>query len=656
VGSRVMPGTTRGWDWVTKADMTTEVPSEDDRPSPARDPKPGHSTLRLMIGATGVVFGDIGTSPLYAFRESFTGHHRLPLDAPHVLGVLSMLVWALILVVTVKYVFVTMHADNSGEGGSFALLAFVRRKAPQSRVLPWIGGAALVATALFYGDAVITPAISILSSVEGLKLIDPGFRDFVIPVTIGIIIALFAIQRFGTSVVGTLFGPIMVLWFVTIAVLGTIQIVAHPSVLVALNPGYAIGFILAAPIQAFFTLGTVVLAVTGAEALYADMGHFGRIPISRAWLVLALPALVLCYAGQSALVLGDPHAIRSSFYLMAPHWLLVPLLILAAVATVIASQSIISGAFSITHQAIQLGYLPGLEIRHTSSESSGQVYVPAVNSLLLVVVIALVLGFHSSDALASAFGLAVTTTMLLTTLIIGFVIFKIWHWPLWWAVPLYGVLLLLDLGLWAASATKFADGGWLPLSIAMVLVVVFDTWRRGRTLLADRMATNGIDLPTFLKSCTHIHRVPATAIYLTTNRKVMPPALVRNFEANHVVHKQVVLLTVETALTPTVDDAGRSKVEDIGEGFVRVQVTYGFAEHPDLPAALAKALADRPDFDPSKADYFLSRLVLIPTRERTMAHWRKRMFALMVRTSATPMRFFRLPIGRVVELGTQVEL
>ena len=619
-------------------------------------PRQSQSTLRLMVGATGVVFGDIGTSPLYAFRESFTGHHRLPIDTAHVLGVLSMLVWALILVVTVKYVFVTMHADNSGEGGSFALLSFVRSKAPQSRVLPWVGGAALVATALFYGDALITPAISILSSVEGLELLDPGFKAFVIPVTLVIIALLFAIQRFGTAVVGNLFGPVMVVWFLTIAVLGTIQIIAHPLVIAALSPNYAIAFIVAAPVQAFFTLGAVVLAVTGAEALYADMGHFGRIPISRAWLVFALPALILCYAGQSALVLGDPHAIRSSFYLMAPPWLLVPLLILAAAATVIASQSIISGAFSITHQAVQLGYLPRLEIRHTSKESSGQVYVPAVNGLLLVVVIALVLGFRSSDALASAYGLAVTTTMLLTTLIIGFVMFRIWHWPLWWAVPLYGVLLLLDLGLWAASATKFADGGWLPLSIAMLLILVFDTWRRGRALLVDRIAANGVDLPAFLKTIEGVYRVPATAIYLTTNRDVMPPALVRNLEANHVVHEHVVLLTVETALTPTVKNETRAQVEDLCEGFVRVHVTYGFAEHPDLPAALELALADHPDFDPSKADYFLSRQVLIPSKQNLMAQWRERMFALMVRTSATPMRFFRLPIGRVVELGSQVEL
>jgi KUP system potassium uptake protein len=613
-------------------------------------------TLRLMVGAAGIVFGDIGTSPLYAFRESFTGHHPLALTQPHVLGVLSMLIWALILVVTVKYVFVTMHADNSGEGGSFALLAFVRRTAPQSRVLPLIGVAALVATALFYGDAVITPAISILSSVEGLSLISPHFTTFVIPLTLVIIVGLFALQRFGTAVVGSLFGPIMIVWFATIGVLGAIQIVAHPVVILAANPSYAISFFLGDPVGAFFTLGTVVLAVTGAEALYADMGHFGRSAISRSWLILALPALVLCYAGQSALVLGDPAAIRSPFYLMAPPWLLVPMLVLAAVATVIASQAIISGAFSVTHQATQLGYLPRLDIRYTSNESSGQIYVPAVNGMLFVVVIALVLGFRSSDALASAFGLAVTTTMVLTTLIIGYVIFHIWRWPLWWAVPLYGVLLTLDLGLWAASATKFTDGGWLPLSIAVVMVVVFDTWRRGRALLVQRIAADGTDMTTFLKSITKVHRVPACAIYLTTSRVNVPPALLHNLKANLIVHSQVLLVTVETALTPLVEDADRSQVEDLGEGFTRVHLKYGFAEHPDLPAALRIALADRKGFDPLRAGWFLSRQVLVPTKRPGMALWREKLFAMMVRMAATPMRFFRLPIGRVVELGTQVEI
>jgi len=619
----------------------------------AHPTKPG---LRLMIGATGVVFGDIGTSPLYAFRESFIGRHRLPLDQPHVLGVLSMLVWALILVVTVKYVFVTMRADNRGEGGSFALLALVRRVAPRARVLPWIGGAALVATALFYGDAVITPAISILSAVEGLSLLNEGFTTFVIPLTLGIILGLFALQRHGTGVIGVLFGPIMVLWFATIAVLGAVQVAAHPLVLLSVNPAYAAGFFLADPVRAFFTLGTVVLAVTGAEALYADMGHFGRHAIARAWLLLALPALILCYAGQSALVLGDPAAIRSPFYLMAPAPVLVPLLILAAVATVIASQSIISGAFSITQQAIQLGYLPRIDIRHTSTEARGQVYAPAVNGLLLVVVIALVLGFRSSDALAAAFGLAVTTTMVLTTLIIGFVIFRIWRWPLIWAVPLYAVLLGLDLGLWAASATKFADGGWLPLSIAVVLVLVFDTWRRGRALLNARLAAEAIDLPTFLKSAHDVHRVPATAIYLTTNRNGVPPALLHNLKNNLIVHERVVLVSVETALTPRVGEDQRSQVEDLGDGFSRVLIRYGFAEQPDLPAALATALHDYPGFDPMQAGYFLSRQVLVPSRRPGMALWREKLFAMMVRMSATPMRFFRLPIGRVVELGSQIEI
>jgi KUP system potassium uptake protein len=608
-----------------------------------------------MLGATGVVFGDIGTSPLYAFRESFVGHHRLPLDEFHVLGVLSMLVWALILVVTVKYVFITMRADNRGEGGSFALLALIERVAKRASLLPYIAAAALVATALFYGDAVITPAISILSAVEGMKLLDPGFADYVIPLTLAIIVALFAIQRFGTGLVGVVFGPVMVLWFATIAVLGAIHVVANPLVLRTASPTYALGFLAADPVGAFFTLGTVVLAVTGAEALYADMGHFGRASIARAWLWLALPCLLLCYAGQAALVLADPAAIESPFYLMAPPALLAPLIVLAAAATVIASQSIISGAFSVTQQAVQLGYLPRVRMLHTSAESRGQVYAPTVNLLLLIAVIALVVGFRSSGALAAAFGLAVTATMVLTTLIIGFVIFRIWRWNPLWAAPLYAVLLALDLGLFAASATKFADGGWLPVTIAVVLVVVFATWRRGRALL-NRRLVDTLPVETFLKSTAGVHRVPASAIYMTATKEGMPPALLHNLKYNMVLHAHVLLVTVETALTPRISDADRLTKTEYGGGFIRVVIRYGFAETPDVPKALAPLMARHPDFNPETAAYFISRQTLIPSRRPGMALWREKVFAAMVRNSESPMTFFRLPVNRVVELGSQVEI
>jgi KUP system potassium uptake protein len=607
-----------------------------------------------MLGATGVVFGDIGTSPLYAFRESFIGHHKLPLNPFHVLGVLSMLIWALILVVTVKYVFVTMRADNRGEGGSFALLALIERVARKSPALPYIATAALVATALFYGDAVITPAISILSAVEGMNLIDTGFTPYVVPVTLAIVVVLFAIQKYGTGIVGGIFGPIMIVWFVTIGVLGVAQIAHTPAVIAAASPTYALGFLLSDPVKAFFTLGTVVLAVTGAEALYADMGHFGRPAIARAWLWLALPALVLCYAGQSALVLSDPSAIESPFYLMAPKAMLVPLIVLAATATVIASQAIISGAFSVTQQAVQLGYMPRITLRHTSTESSGQVFAPMVNALLLIAVIVLVLGFRSSSALAAAFGLAVTATMVLTTSMIGFVVFRIWRWNRIWAVPLYAILLALDLGLFAASATKFVDGGWLPVMIAAALGVIFATWRRGRELLRRRLAAEAMDVDLFLAATAKTHRVPATAIYMTANSSGIPPALLHNLKNNLVLHERVILLTVETARTPTVSSHSRASRQALGHGFSRIVLSYGFAEQPDVPAALA-AMPDL-GFDPRNVAYFLSRQTLVPSRKPGMPLWQDHLFAAMVRTSETSMSFFGLPIDRVVELGSQTEI
>ncbi|MCW4460141.1 KUP/HAK/KT family potassium transporter [Sphingomonas sp. BT-65] len=607
---------------------------------------------KLALGATGVVFGDIGTSPLYAFRESFIGHHPLPLDRFHVLGVLSMLIWALLLVVTVKYVFVTMRADNRGEGGSFALLALIQRVARSSPALPLIGIAALIATALFYGDAVITPAISILSAVEGLELLGPDLDTWIIPLTLALVAGLFAVQRHGTHLIGRLFGPVMVLWFAVIALLGGWQVVANPHVLAAANPAYAVQFLLTDPVRAFFTLGTVVLAVTGAEALYADMGHFGRKPIARAWLLLALPALILCYAGQSALVLADPAAIRSPFYLMAPPAALVPLLLLATAATIIASQSIISGAFSVTQQAVQLGYLPRLRIAHTSASERGQVFSPTVNAMLFVAVVALVLGFRSSTALAAAFGLAVTATMVLTTLLIGFVIFRIWKWSPLWAIPLYGLLLTLDLGLFAASTTKFLDGGWLPAVIAAVLVLIFTTWRKGRELLREKLAGAAMPVELFERSSAKVHRVPLTAVYLTSNAEGIPPALLHNLKCNLVLHERILLVTVRTALTPRVDPAERVRAEMLTETVTRIIIKYGFAEQPDIPAALAEldpAL-------PAKAIYFLSRQTLIASSRPGMAIWRERLFAWMARVSEQPMSFFNLPPNRVVELGSQVEI
>jgi len=619
------------------------------RPSDAR-------WLPLALSATGVVFGDIGTSPLYAFRESFVGHHRLPLDEPHVLGVLSLLIWALILVVTVKYVLITMRADNRGEGGSFALLALIQRVAPKSALLPAIAAAALLATGLFYGDAMITPAISILSAVEGLELLGAGVERYVIPVTLAIVSALFAVQRWGTGWLGMLFGPVMVVWFVTLGVLGLTQIIQLPMVLQAASPTFALVFMFSDPVRAFFTLGTVVLAVTGAEALFADMGHFGRKAISRAWLGLALPTLLLCYGGQSALVLRDPAAIRSPFYLMAPDWALVPLIVLAALATVIASQSIITGAFSITQQAVRLGYAPRLRILHTSGAARGQVYAPLVNTLLWLAVVALVLGFGSSSALAAAFGLAVTTAMVLTTLIIGFVIFRIWRWPLIWAAPLYGLLLALDLGLFAASATKFVDGGWLPAVVAIALTLVFATWRKGRALIARSLTEASLPVDLFLKSAEHALRVPGLAVYLTSSAEGIPPALLHNLKHNHVLHERVYLLTIDTALTPRVADERRLEFRELSCGLARVTLRFGFMEEPDVPAGLARLVERGERIDPMTTTYFLSRQIVVPSGHPGMAPWREHLFAAMSRIAATPMSTFRLPVNRVIELGSQVEI
>jgi KUP system potassium uptake protein len=611
--------------------------------------------MRLALGALGVVFGDIGTSPLYAFRESFIGIHRLPIDQPHVMGVLSLIVWALILVVTVKYVLITMRADNRGEGGSFALLALIRRVSPGAHLLPAISLGALLATALFYGDAVITPAISILSAVEGLTLADERFGVVVVPITLVIALALFAIQHRGAGGIGRFFGPVMLVWFIAIAVLGAVNIAGRPDVVAAVSPTYALAMVAKDPLRAFLTLGTVVLTITGAEALYADMGHFGRRPISRAWMAAVLPALLLCYAGQAALVLDDPAAIEQAFFLLAPRWALWPLLALATAATVIASQSAITGAFSITQQAIQLGYLPRLTIVHTSEAERGQVFAPAVNALLCVAVIGLVLGFRSSTALAAAFGFAVTSTMVLTTLIMGFVIFRIWRLRTIWAVLLYAVLLAFDAVLFGASATKIPDGAWLPLVIAALLMVLFTTWARGRTLLAARLAREAMPVEDFSRATANIQRVPGLAVYFTRDEAGVPTALLHSLKHHHVLHERVLLLTIRTALLPHMGSESRLRFEELATGMGRVVVTFGFIDEPDVPEAL-KLLPLAWREEPMRTSYVLGRQILIPAARPGMSRWREALFAAMVRLSSSAMEYYRLPPGRVVELGSQVEI
>jgi KUP system potassium uptake protein len=611
--------------------------------------------LRLALGALGVVFGDIGTSPLYAFRESFIGAHPLPIDRVHVMGVLSLIVWALILVVTVKYVFITMRADNRGEGGSFALLSLIRRVAPSARLLPALTTAALLATALFYGDAVITPAISILSAVEGLTLVHDDFAIAVIPVTLVITVGLFTIQRFGSDLVGRYFGPVMMIWFVVIALLGVVNLLHRPEVLLAANPAYAFDFVAKDPLRAFLTLGTVVLTITGAEALYADMGHFGRRPIARAWLIAVLPALLLCYAGQAALLLGDPASVDQVFYLLAPHWALWPLLALATAATVIASQSVISGAYSVTQQAMQLGYLPRLRLVHTSADEMGQVFVPAVNVILCLMVIALVLGFRSSSALAAAFGFAVTSTMVLTTLMMGFVIFRIWRLRQAWMIALYAVLFFFDLALFGASATKIPDGAWFPLAVAVLLMLLFTTWGKGRALLAERLAEDAMPVEDFLASTGRVPRVPGLAVYFTRDASGVPTALLHSLKHYHVLHEKVLLLTIRTALLPHVKHVHRLQFAELAPGMARAILTFGFRDDPNVPKALGFLPAHWHE-EPLRTGYVLGRQILIPAKRPGMSLWREAVFAGMVRLSGSAMEYYRLPPGRVVELGSQVEI
>jgi KUP system potassium uptake protein len=627
---------------------------ERDGAAPASTPVPA-STSRLAVAALGIVFGDIGTSPLYAFRESFIGEHKLPIDEVHVLGVLSLIVWALILVVTVKYVLITMRADNDGEGGSFALLALIRRNAPDKAILKWISYAALLATALFYGDAVITPAISVLSAVEGLELANQSFTVAVLPITVAITVFLFAIQYRGTGAVGTFFGPVMLIWFLAIAVLGVSNIIAHPHVIAAVSPQFAFALLAEDPMRAFLTLGTVVLTITGAEALYADMGHFGRPPIARAWMAVVFPSLLLCYAGQAALVLTKPDAIEQAFYLLAPDWLLWPLLGLATLATVIASQSVISGAFSVTAQAIQLQFLPRLRIEHTSAESRGQVFAPAVNIIMGVVVIGLVLSFRSSNALSAAFGFAVTSTMVLTTLMIGYVMFHCWKVRLVWAVPVYAVLLLFDLSLFAASSTKIPDGAWLPLGIAAFMTLLFTTWSRGLELMLAALGSEPLSVDQFLKANADVPRVPGLVVYLSRQENVLPFALPQMLRHTHVLHEHVLLLTLKTALSPRVAPAEQLQFDEKAPGMACAVLKFGFFDRPDVPAAL-RALPDGWRHDLDDTSYIVGRLVPIRGEHPRMARWRAALFRAMSRLSGSATEYFHLPSSRVIEVGNEVEV
>jgi KUP system potassium uptake protein len=641
--------------------MTTS--SEADHSTPHQG---GHhvqgSLLGLAVSAVGIVFGDIGTSPIYAFRETFNGHHRLAPDPMHIYGVLSLIFWSMMIVVTIKYVSIIMRADNKGEGGSLALLALINRKSPDAKWSTSIVLLGVFATALFYGDSMITPAMSVLSASEGLMVVNPGFEPFVLPISVAILVGLFMIQAHGTAKVGMLFGPIMVVYFIVLAVLGLMHIVNAPEILWALNPWYAYKFFLVDGVKAFLALGSVVLAVTGAEALYADMGHFGRNPIRVSWLFFVLPGLMLNYLGQGAMIVSmDPAtaatAITNPFFLLAPDSFRLPLVILAIMATIIASQAVISGAFSLTQQAIQLGFMPRLRIAHTSARAAGQIYIPTINWALMVMVITLVLMFRSSSNLAAAYGIAVTGAMFIDTCLLAVVLFVLWGWNKPVAVAALTMFLIVDVAYFAANLTKVPDGGWFPLFVGLIIFTLLTSWSRGRKLMMERMQEAAMPLSIFIKSAANsASRVPGTAVFMTSTPEGVPHALLHNLKHNKVLHERVVLLTVRIEDVPYIETGNRCSMSDLGQGFYRMMIRYGFMEEPDVPAALKTADRCGAAFNMMDTSFFLARQTLLPSSRPGMAIWREHLFAWMLRNAESAMEFFRLPTNRVVELGSQLEI
>ncbi|MGL4318685.1 MAG: potassium transporter Kup [Pseudomonas sp.] len=615
--------------------------------------------IGLLVAAAGVVYGDIGTSPLYTLKEVFAGHYGVQTNMEGVLGVLSLIFWSLIWVVSIKYVLFILRADNQGEGGAMALLALARRAtAPYPRLSRLMVLCGLFGAALFYGDSMITPAISVLSAVEGLEVAFDGVEHWVVPLSLILLVGLFLIQKHGTARIGILFGPVMVLWFSVLGALGVYGISQRPEVLQALNPYWCVHFFIAHPGMGVAILGAVVLALTGAEALYADMGHFGRKPIARAWFFLVLPGLVLNYFGQGALLLDNAAAARNPFYLLAPSWALLPLVGLSTLATIIASQAVISGAFSLTRQAIQLGYIPRMQIQHTSSEEQGQIYVGAVNWALMAAVVLLVIGFESSGALASAYGVAVTGTMLITTIMVAAVMLLLWKTPRWLAIPVLLGFLLVDGLFFAANVPKIFQGGAFPVIAGIVLFALMTTWKRGRQLLVDRLDETALPLPIFIGSIRSQppFRAQGTAVFLSARSDAVPHALLHNLLHNQVLHEQVVLLTVVSEDEPRVAPDRRFEVEVYGDGFFRVILHFGFMDEPDVPAALRLCHLNELDFSPMRTTWFLSRETVISTRRFGMARWREVLFAFMLRNANSNLRFFNLPLNRVIELGTQVEI
>ena len=616
------------------------------------------ATLALL--ALGVVYGDIGTSPLYAIRECFHGPHAIAPTANHVLGVLSLIFWALIIVISVKYLVFVLRANNHGEGGILALTALATPIKPTGRsersflILIGIFGAALL-----YGDGIITPAISVLGAMEGLSIATPGLEPYVVPITVAIMVALFAFQNRGTASVGKVFGPIMLLWFAVLAILGLQQVLRYPAVLEAMNPLHGVQFFAETGWEGYVVLGSVFLVVTGGEALYADMGHFGTRPIRVDWFLIVLPALLLNYFGQGALLLENPAAAENPFYNLAPPWAIYPMVVLAVAAAVIASQAVISGAYSLTMQAVQLGFSPRIKIDHTSTREFGQIYIGGINWMLMIGCIALVLAFRTSSNLAAAYGVAVTTTMVITTLLFYVVAHERWGWNAFAMGTLTVVFLIIDGAFFGANIIKVAQGGWLPLMLAAVIFVVMITWKRGRRILAERIQREAKPLDVFLKEA-HAHRitrVPGTAIFMSGTASKAPPALMHNLEHNKVLHEQVIFVTVKTEQVPHVAQEKRLEVEHLGDGLFRAKVHYGFMEDPNIPEVLAAGAGNElPRLDPDDTTYFLGRETIISTKRRGMAIWREKLFALMSRNATSATAFFGIPPNRVVELGEQIEL
>ena len=622
---------------------------------PASHPRSRNYLLVLSLGALGVVYGDIGTSPLYALRECFHAHHGVAPTQTNVLGILSLIIWSLVVIISVKYIALVMRADNRGEGGILALMSLVGARGDKRRfVLISLG---LFGAALLYGDGMITPAISVLSAMEGLEVATPVFSPVVVPLTVVVLIVLFFVQRFGTAKVGAAFGPVMLVWFAVIAALGVFHIVKEPHVLLAFDPQYAVQFFVHNGHRGFLVLGAVFLAVTGGEALYADMGHFGAGPIRLAWYSIVFPSLLLNYLGQGALLLHDPRGSEHPFFLMAPRWAQVPLVLLATVATIIASQAVISGAFSLTRQAVQLGYSPRILIKHTSAREIGQIYIPSVNWILMICSIGLVLAFRASTNLAAAYGVAVTATMGITTALMAFVERERWNWS-WLTVFVVTVpLLAIDLSFFSANIVKVADGGWFPLAVGLIIYTLMTTWQTGRRILNQRIARDALSLDDFIRDLANnrVPRVPGTAIFMSRSRTGMPTTLLHNLKHNKVVHKKAVILNVEIEETARVSEDQRYKWEELGQGVYRLIVHFGFMEDPDLPKLLS-SVKGPVTFTPMSTSYFLGRETLIATSAPGMAIWREHLFAWMMRNASSASGYFSLPPNQILELGAQIEI